>query len=86
MLYEERFDVYMTIRRLFRRKRNFISPLRWDDYEQVIDSINRINGTLLEDWKVTDGGSSLTIKLGNILHRCTITVMPRSELIKAIIA
>jgi hypothetical protein len=84
MIYEDHFDVYVTNRRLFHRKKDFVSPLRWDSYEEVVDGFNRINGTTLEDWKVTDGGSSLTIKLGNLFSRLTVTVMPRSELIKAI--
>lgn len=86
MLYEEQFNVYVTLSGLFKRREAFISPQQWDDYEEAVDGFNRINGTTLNDWKVTDGGSSLTLKVGTLFNRMLITVIPRSETLKAVIA
>lgn len=86
MLYEEQFNVYVTLSGLFKRREAFLSPKQWDDYEEAVDLFNSIHGTTLNDWKITDGGSSLTLKVGNLLGRVTITVIPRSETLKAVIA
>ena len=86
MLYEEQFNAYITFSGLFKRREAFLSPKQWDDYEEAVDLFNSIHGTTLNDWKVTDGGSSLTLKVGNLLGRVTITVIPRSETLKAVIA
>ena len=86
MLYEEQFNAYITFGGLFKRRVALISPKQWDDYEEAVDVYNSIHGTTLNDWKITDGGSSLTLKVGNLLGRVTITVIPRSETLKAVIA
>lgn len=84
MTYQDSFFVYVNHRRRFRRTKNSISPNRWNSYEEVVDGLNKINNTTLEDWKLTDGTSSLTLKVGNWWDHMTITVMPSSEIAKAI--
>jgi hypothetical protein len=84
MIYEERFDVYVNLSGLFKRKKAFVSLKHSDDYEEAIDGFNRINGTTLDDWKVTDNGLSLTLKTGTLFNRIMITVIPGSETLNAV--